>query len=851
MKGASMTGQRLNITVDGKEIEVPSGALLLHVLEDLGVKVPTLCHDERLTPYGGCRICVVARSDGRGGLVPACSTPVQRGMVIETDTPEIVESRRRQLQLLVLNHRMECPVCERRGDCRLQDLIYQYGSPEDPLPFERVKAPRDTESRVIVRDPEKCIICGKCVRICDEIQGVAAIGIVNRGLQARVATLLERPLDCEFCGQCVNACPVGALVARPYVSDVPAWQREASTTTCSYCSCGCQITVETHEGTVQRVTSAEKSRPNSGKLCAKGWLGWDVLDNPERVESPLLRRDGRLVQVSWNEALDAVANSVRETREAGRAIVGLGSSRLTTEDAYLMQRFVRSVAGSPHVNTGPVGGVGALVEGMGPVTGSPRSNATLDEMADADLVVVLRGDPARTQPLIKTELVQGVRQRGQKLILAHALSGGLERHAAMYLPLEPGTEDVLLHGVAAELLSRNPAAVDPLRELPGFSEWFSSTADYTPDLVASHTGIPAAQCLEMASMLAEARKVVAVVVTGLGIPGDEGSVTRATAWLMSLLGGEEASPAVLVLGEKANVQGVIDVGLHPGLLPGHRGAGDEQARQELEKLWGARVPPGPGWSTHESFSHAARGEVGLLHIVGQDPVGGWPQCFHAPQAIEGAAFVVLQDAFLTPTARLADVVLPVRILGDREGTLVGADGVRRVLNRVRTPPLPLPQDGQVFVELARRLGVDLPEGERVERELEQLVSWPPGKNSVRRFEAVSPPVRSPVPSGMLLDVSPQLFHSGLVTSRSRSLQELAPTVAARLGPADARELGVENGETIRVVADGRELLLRARLDRTVRAGTLVVPWRSGAGEGTAPLIDDLVTPVTVDVRRSK
>jgi predicted molibdopterin-dependent oxidoreductase YjgC len=437
------------------------------------------------------------------------------------------------------------------------------------------------------------------------------------------------------------------------------------------------------------------------------------------------------------------------------------------------------------------------------------------------------------------------------LILAHGLSGGLERHAEMYLPLEPGTEDVLVHGVAAELLSRNPSAADPLRELPGFSEWASSTADYTPDLVASHTGVPAARFLAMASMIAEARKVVAVIVTGLGIPGDEGSVTRATAWLMSLLGGEEASPAVLVLGEKANVQGVIDVGLHSGLLPGHRAAGDEKARRELEELWGGQVPPGPGWSTNESFSHAARGDVGVLHIVGQDPVAGWPQCFHARQAIEGAAFVVLQDAFLTPTARLADVVLPVRILGDREGTLVGADGVRRILNRVRTPPLPLPQDGQIFIELARRLGADLPSGERVVRELERRVSRPSGKDSVRRFEAVSPPVRTPVPSGMLLDVSPQLFHSGLVTSRSRALQELAPTVAVRLGPADARELGVENGETIRVVAEGRELLLRTRLDRTVRAGTLVVPWRSGAGEGTAPLVEDLVNPVAVDVRRSK
>lgn len=844
-----MASEQLTIKINGKDTPATAGTLLLHVLRDAGVDVPTLCHDERLTPYGGCRLCVVARCDGRGGLVPSCSTPVQRGMEIETDTAEVIESRRKQLQLLVLNHRMECPVCERTGDCRFQDLIYQYGSPEDPLPFERVAMPRDVESRVIVRDPEKCIICGKCVRICDEIQGVAAIGLVNRGLQAHVATLLERPLDCEFCGQCVNACPVGALVARPYTSDVPVWQRSAPTTTCSYCSCGCQITVETHEDTLQRVTSDVESLPNHGKLCAKGWLGWDLLDNEDRLEEPLLRRDGRLVPVGWGEALDAVADAMRGAREAGRPIVGLGSSRLTVEDAYLMQRFLRSVAGTPHVDPGPVGGVAALTEGMGVVTGSPASTATLEQMAEADLVLVLRADPTRTHPLVKTELVQGVRQRGQKLILAHALSGGLERHAAMYLPVAPGMEDVLVHGAAAVVLSRRPEVAAALTDVPGFADWQSSIADYTPEVVASHTGIPAASVIEMGTMLAEAGKVVAVVVGGLGIPGDEGSVTQAAAWLMSLLSDGGTIPAVLVLGEKANVQGAIDVGLHPGLLPGHRAASDAEARNEIEQVWGSAVPAGPGWSAKESFARAAKGEVGLLHLVGQDPVAAWPQYYEAREALDGAGFVVVQDAFMTATAHLADVVLPVRILGDREGTLVGADGVRRALSRVRTPPLSLPQDGQVFGELARRLGQDLPAGDQLDRELEQLLGWPHTPAAVRQFRAVSPPVRTAIPPGMLLDISPQLFHSGSVTRRSRSLQELAPTVAARLGPADARDLGVENGETIRVVAGGRELLLRARLDRTVRRGTLVVAAQSGVGDGASPLITEHVTPVTISVRR--
>jgi predicted molibdopterin-dependent oxidoreductase YjgC len=303
------------------------------------------------------------------------------------------------------------------------------------------------------------------------------------------------------------------------------------------------------------------------------------------------------------------------------------------------------------------------------------------------------------------------------------------------------------------------------------------------------------------------------------------------------------------MGEKANLQGALDVGLHPGLLPGHRKARQEAARREVGEVWGCEPPRGPGWMTREVFTRAAQGEIDLIHIVGQDPVGAWPQSVEAQKAIEATRFVVVQDAFLTRTARLADVVLPVRILGDRDGTLVGADGVRRSLKRVGIAR-GIPQDGQLLVELARRLGAELPAGERLEREMAQLVKWPHERTPVVRFEAVTPPIRRPAWSEMLLDVSPQLFHSGSVTRRSRRLQALSPMVAARLSPIDAQELGVKNGDAIRVAAGKREQLLRARLDSTVRRGTVVVPWLSGGdGDRTSPLVTQIAEPQTVTIRR--
>jgi predicted molibdopterin-dependent oxidoreductase YjgC len=837
-----MEPARVSITVNGKAVEVLAEERLLDVLRGLGHHIPTLCHDERLTPYGGCRLCVVARRDDHGGLIPACSTPVVKGMVIETQSPDVIASRRLQLQLLALNHRMECPVCERRGDCRLQDLLHEYGVPDATLPFERVGVPRDEAAPVIMRDPEKCILCGKCVRLCDEVQGLAAIGLVDRGLGTRVATPLDQPLDCEFCGQCVIACPVAALVARPYVSETPVWLREAATTTCSFCSCGCQVSVETDDGVLQQVTSDVRLEPNHGKLCAKGWLGWDLLDSPQRITTPLMRRGGRLQEAGWHEALGAVAGALGDARHRGRPVVGIGSARLTCEDAYLMQRLLRSVVGTPHVDVGPIGGAGALVDGMLAATGAAQSTATLENLRHADLILVLRGDPTRTHPLVKTELVQGVRQRGQRIVLAHALSGGLEREAALHLTLEPASEQMLLRGIAAQVLSRLPRAEASCRHLPGFGPWAESLEAYTPEKTAALTGVSQEQLAELVRMLLRARRIVTVVVTGLGIPGDSGAVARAAVELEGLLGG-----GVLVLGEKANVQGVFDVGLHPRLWPGQRLAGDPRAARELERLWATPLPGARGWETRESLERAAAGEVGVLYLVGQDPANAWPRGLRGGEAVRGSDFVVVQDAFLTETARLADVVLPVAILGERTGTLVGFDGVRRPLRPALEPPRRLAQDGAIFQELAPRLGARLPMGAALEAELDALVRWPARPAALRRFTPAPRPPARPRWRGLLLDASPQLFRSGTVTSQSRLLQELDPSVVVRLAPCDAESIGVRTGQMLRVAVDGRELLMRARVDADVRAGTVVAPWRSGE---SSALVDESGEPLGVVVRGS-
>jgi predicted molibdopterin-dependent oxidoreductase YjgC len=429
--------------------------------------------------------------------------------------------------------------------------------------------------------------------------------------------------------------------------------------------------------------------------------------------------------------------------------------------------------------------------------------------------------------------------------MAATLTGGLEVHSDLFLDVEPGTEHVLLHGLATKILERTgrPPSADTVA---GFEEWQRSVEIYTSDVVAGITGIAPEQLDALTALMLEAERCVVVVVAGLGIPGDEAAVVRAAGQALEVRGGPGG---IMILGEKVNVQGVVDVGMVAGRLPGGRSVGDEDDRRTVGECWRSTAGLGRGWDASEAFTRSAAGEVGALYLVGQDPVGCWPQLYGARDALAGAGFVVVQDAFLHDTARHADVVLPVALLAERAGSVVGLDGCRRALVRSAEPPAGLPQDGHLMIELARRLGSELPTGETLESEMRQLVSWPSRGGRFSRWNPAAQPMAPPTRTGFLLDTSPQLFHSGSVTFHSRQLQDLSPTIAVRLNPDDALEIGVHSGEVVALEAGGRERLLRARIDRTVRRGTVVVPWQGGP-DGGAVLMECSREPMSVRIRRS-
>ena len=341
----------VNLTIDGKTIEAEEGRTLLEAARREGITIPTLCYDRRLSPYGACRICMVeSKQDNR--LLAACSTPVAEGMDILTASPAVRKARRKQLTLILLNHPLVCPRCEKGGQCDLQDLVYEYGVDDLPLPWERQCFPPDTLSPLIKRDPNKCILCGKCVRICGEYQQVGMLSMAGSGAQSAIAYTRGNTFDCEFCGQCVAICPTGALTGKTMDYGINWWELDEVDTICPYCGCGCSVTLGVKDGTIRAVGAEPGKGVNQGDLCVKGRFGFGFVHHPDRLTRPLVRRGEGLVEASWAEALDLVASRLGAIKEkyGSDSIAGLSSAKVTNEENYLFQKFMRAVIGTNNID---------------------------------------------------------------------------------------------------------------------------------------------------------------------------------------------------------------------------------------------------------------------------------------------------------------------------------------------------------------------------------------------------------------------------------------------------------------------------------------------------------------------
>jgi NADH-quinone oxidoreductase subunit G len=669
------TQETVTITINGRQATVRAGQWIIQAAEESGVYVPRFCYHPRMKPVGMCRMCLVEVSGPRGSsLMPACYNPVADGMDIQTASAKAKKAQEGVLEFLLVNHPLDCPVCDKGGECPLQDQTLAYGPGETRFVEEKRHWEKPIPiSDLVYLDRERCIQCGRCVRFADEVAGDPLIDFAERGDQTEVATYPGQPYLSYFSGNVVQICPVGALTAKPYRFKARPWDLEQVESTCTACSLGCRVAVQASSGELTRLIGVDSDPVNWGWLCDKGRFGFAASTSTGRLTVPLIRRGDELVEASWGEALTVAAEGLAAAKASGggSSLAVVGGARLPNEDAYAWAKAARVAFGSDNVDA-------QLGDGIPADTVLALPPATIDQAAAAPLVLTLGPDVKDEVPVLYLRLRDAVREKGTPIVELTPAPTGLSHYAAETVIYRPGEIAPLASAVAAP----TPATAD-----------VAGVSRETIEIVRAH--------------IARAREKTApnglslVVVVGRpSLAESEEQVAAAARTLAGLPG-----VAFLSVLRRANVHGALDMGLAPGLLPGRVAL--DAGREWYEHHWAAPLPTTPGLGTAGIMQAASRGHIGGLVLLGADPRSDFPDAQLALKGMLGARFVVAVDTHLTRSSRAANVVLPAATWAERRGTFTNLEHRITWLSQLVTAPGVAWPDWVIASELAARLGVDL------------------------------------------------------------------------------------------------------------------------------------------------
>jgi formate dehydrogenase major subunit len=713
----------VNLTIDGLPVAVPAGTSVMRAAEESGIPIPKLCASESLEPFGSCRLCLV-EIEGRRGYPASCTTPVEEGMQVRTQSAELMELRRNVMELYISDHPLDCLTCSANGNCELQDMAGVVGLREvrygmtGANHFDAASArPVDASNPYFVFDAAKCIVCSRCVRACEEVQGTFALTISGRGFDAHVSAGEDDPFmdsECVACGACVQACPTATLMEK---SVVAMGQAERSVvTTCAYCGVGCGFRAEVKGNEVVRMVPWKDGQANHGHSCVKGRFAWGYATHPDRITTPMIRRDihDPWQPVSWEEAIDhAAAEFKRLQAKYGRgAIGGITSSRCTNEETYLVQKLVRAAFGNNNVDTcarvchSPTG------YGLKQTLGESAGTQTFDSVLAADVVMVIGANPTDGHPVFASQLKRRLRE-GARLIVVDPRRIDLVRsphvQADFHLKLLPGTNVAILNALAHVVVTEglvDEAFVAERCEPDAFAAWrdFIALPENSPEAMEPVTGVPAEQVRGAARLFAAAGN--AAIYYGLGVTEhSQGSTAVMGIANLAMATGNIGRLGVGVnpLRGQNNVQGSCDMGSFPHELPGYRHVSDPATRAMFEQEWQVEIDPEPGLRIPNMFEAALDGSFKGLYCEGEDIVQSDPNTQHVQAALSAMECLVVQDIFLNETAKFAHVFLPGASFLEKDGTFTNAERRISMVRKVM-PPLGGKADWEVTVALSNALG---------------------------------------------------------------------------------------------------------------------------------------------------
>lgn len=762
------TGQtQVELTIDGQKVTAAPETTILEAARSIGIEIPTLCYHARLTSIGSCRVCLV-KLDGYADPVASCTTPVSAGLVVTTVNDDLSRLRKQAIQYLLLNHPLECPVCDKAGECELQDVTFELDVHEQKYRTAAQTWENDTNSPLIFRSDARCIRCGRCVAICNEVQDVGAIDFVLRGYDTHIAPVNGDVLDCEFCGQCVSVCPVGALILKPFLNSVRIWDVERTPTVCAFCGAGCSVEAQTRNGALHRVVSERGTTHNNGDLCVRGTFGFQFVESDKRQQTALVKGKQAQVGDAIEKAVDRLKSIVGEYGPS--AVAGIGSARMPNEEAYAFSHFMKEIVGTTNLDTEAGLGYRQMHQ-----QAYDRPIGTFNDLESCDAILVFGSDLAVEMPVPALRVIAAAKRHDGQVVTATPYKTKLHKSSRSPLVNKPGGEAALALALATVAV-KDELVSDAVTQNAEFAK-IKDGLNYDLAALCERAGITEQQVRTAAGTIFHGSHR-AVIVGSYGYNNKENREAVALlTWLID--------PEVFLLsGERANIQGVTNVGCHPG-------EGGKDYQQILEGV--------------------KAGEIKALWVAGSDPAALLGQYAEALARLD---LLIVQDPFFSQTAKVADYYLPTASWGQKSGIYTSTEG--RVQNLGSFLPLGdgLLTDKEIFQKAAEAFN---PEAEKIPELAEQATEGDEDAAAEKKAQTPMLPQtpQSQAQNGFVLLRGASLYLNGTLGSHCEHLRTICPEAYLALSAKKLAELGVRDGDHLKVSTEAGGVEVAVKLDNNI------------------------------------